>query len=154
MKLNKRFIFFEGTDASGKTAIRKKYSELTNNEYLVFDRLPSASGWVFAKFFKRDYDLNRYFEIDRDLQRYFDSIFIYVFADVDVIIERQKKKDEYIYNREEIIKVQSLYEEYIKLSGYKTIRINTTNLEVEDAAKIVIERVKEFLIKERPYNIL
>ena len=137
-------VMFSGLDRTGKTTVRKRFAEQTNQRYITFDR-SFIDNFVFDSIFRtppllteRTKVINRFFAIDP----------IIVFFDLNVkeIIKRARETENIEYRADELKKIYKSFLIYLKMieeRGFRVIYINCNHKTVEQVTNEVVKKVKK-----------
>jgi uracil-DNA glycosylase family 4 len=142
----KLIIFFEGVDKSGKTAIKKEFTRLTNECCYTVDRFV-ISNIVYDEYFERaDYQTIKFYS--KVIKMLFlpdeiTSLVVYCYADEETILKRVKKHKEEEFDFK---KQMLMFEATIKGLNLPCISINTSKTKSPaHAAYLLIDQIEKDL---------
>ena len=135
------YLTVKGSDfshaAQGNEYLFNKFYKLTDLDNFIFDRC-HISNLVYSVLYK-DYATltpEQVKVIEEKLAK--TSILFYLYADLDVVIDRVSKRGDDYVKLDMIEKIRDKYEEVLDQSSMDVIRIDTTNKEPLDVAKEIL----------------
>jgi len=138
------YIIYEGPDQVGKTTTRKLVEEQRNGKDVVIDRFIGSNivyGTVNIRYTLEEL---RYLYIDDFLfVAKFKPVLIYLYAPVNVLLERIKKDKHEEIDEDHLINTSTEYDRYYERCGYKNkIKINTSKFKQTEVVKQIIKFLK------------
>ena len=134
-----KIIILVGPDGAGKTTLKREIESRCNYKYFVIDRLTDSI--VYNKLYNRTSPSeSQILMFEYEFSLIADVNLVYVYADVDTLLERLKYKNE-SGDIAYLKKTMRLFDEYLKKTYFKKIKINTCKLTISDTADIIIKTV-------------
>lgn len=144
MKKNKiLFLIWEGPDEVGKTSTRKMIEKKRYGKDIMIDRF-IISNLVYGEIYDRYTDDEKaYLDFKNErLKALINPVLIYLYAPVDVIIERIKRDRHEDIDKEVLEKTIKKYDEYFEKSTYNyKIKIDTSKYNQD----IVVRKILNYL---------
>ena len=137
------YIIWEGLDRSGKTTTRKLVEKQRNGKDIVIDRF-IGSNIVYGKLYKRysKEELQKLYNDEQCFRSFFDSVLIYLYAPVNVIIKRIEKDKHEKIDKIKLKKTSKEFNEYYKKCSFENkIKINTD----KNTQKEVVNKILNYL---------
>lgn len=133
-------LIFEGLDKSGKTTLKNKILEITN-QHICWDRGP-ASQWVYGQLYKKKDtpSAEDLYKLENAMVQAFPVFYVYAFAETLTLMVRMYKYRESTFLMERIEETKKLYEEYFKNSPIPVIRVNT-NEQLDNCIEKIFQEV-------------
>ena len=134
-------IFFEGVDKSGKSTLIRELNKKLNYKHTLIDRGP-ISNLVYNKIMDRDIDEPQ--DTLNELKKC-RCLIVYVEAETLEIRKRMLKHNEVLIDKRlyDIVSVKDMFRKEIKNCGIKTIKINTTTMDIETCVDILTDKIKK-----------
>ena len=145
-KMSKQpFLIFDSGDKAGKDSLIAAFHKATGFKYSAINRW-SGTNFSYGKFFNRKLDYNFYFNQDFKIKN--DALLIYLEAPQEILEKRFKEHNEKDIDVKDYDRLKSHYEEYLKLTPLKFIRINTA-----EPIEKCVEKIKEFIAQKEIINL-
>lgn len=144
--MKRDLIILEGVNASGKSTIFKALQREVDYQLLVLDRF-LGSHIVFDWMRQRsDYNSSHYFGIEAQLKDTFNPLVVYLHAPLPILLRRYEarkaaKQDSFdgIERKpSDFVKVMCLYEKYLNHTPLDAMRVDTSEVTVENTVKSII----------------
>ncbi len=135
-----QYLIFEGPDQSGKTSTRKIVEKLRNGTDVVIDRF-IGSNIVYGVINMRYTvgELECLYIDDYRFASMFKPVLIYLYAPIEVLIQRIKKDKHEEINEEKLTKTLLEYDNYFDRCGYeKKIKIDTSTYTQSEVVRQII----------------
>lgn len=133
-----KIIVFEGLDGSGKSTLKKEVDKITNYKYVCMDRF-TGSTLIYDEYTQRQNRKSEIYKLEKELS---DNIFmIYCYCSTSTTKKRLKEKKDELTIKNAIIQAP-IFEEYLKQTPYKFVRINTDK-PINTCVKKVVEAIKK-----------
>jgi len=160
-----KIIIFSGVDKTGKDTLIRKVHELTNYKYPIINRF-TESTYAYGKFRKRKLNYDKIFEVEDAIYENFDVYLIYLYASKENLKRRIINTHEKDITISDVEKLERYYDEYLRKTPFKYIKINTDKTIEENAREIVdfiendndtiLEKIKKLVanVKNRGSEVL
>ena len=136
-----KYIIIEGIDKSGKSTFKDEFNRKTNRSYFVIDR-GFGSLIAYGKHNTRPVNFKHYYTEDTFLAKR-GGVVIYLYANTYDIDKRMIEHNETDILHDEIIPLMLQYDNYLKQTKMKVIKINTSNLDLVQSVDYAIKELNK-----------
>lgn len=130
-------LFFVGCDKTGKSTLFRSVLKQTN-KHICVDRF-TACQYVYGNHFKKESPSLQYLRNVEKEMKSLGGIFVHVTADIEDVMERFINHNEKDIELDDIKKIMNDYEEYLQQTKLPILKINTSELTIEEATRVIIE---------------
>ena len=134
-----RMIIFEGIDGSGKDTLIAAFHKATNWRHFIINRGP-ATYIVYGQLHIRPLDYCDYYLFDKQLAAV-GCVMVYLEASKPEIIRRNIKKADGDIEFDDIDEIIKRYENFIKITYMRVIRINTEIHTVDECVGVIMKEL-------------
>jgi len=136
-----KIIIFSGVDGSGKSTIKKRLEEKLKYKYICLDRFSDSI--IYDRIYNRGDREKEFLKLEDKLNKNFDIYLVYCYADITTILKRinMKKEKKDILNN--IYIAMMLYNDYLKKTKFRYIKINTGKYDVDKCVEKIIKFVEK-----------